>query len=857
VAKGKWACAVNGAGMVTDGDDSQSRRTWTALGAERYMPTTQNAVSTWLRKESTNVSRLCGSPEQEVGCIAGLSLGACSPAVLIRDGGRPLRRACRGYFQATRWLTLLISVCLCMLSPAHGGDGPRKSGRRITVHELRKPPLLRDFLQMKPDQEFQRQMSRVERFVQRNPADGAPASQATDVYLGYDSKNLYAVFVCFDSDPSKIRAHLAPREQIFDDDRVVLYLDTFRDQRHAYIFSVNPLGVQADGVRFEGQGEDYSFDTLWYSEGKRTAGGYVVRMAIPFKSLRFPARAKQTWGIAVGRVLPRYSEDSYWPYVTTRVLGFIQQFAELEGLEGVTPSRSIEVIPHGSLLSSRDLDLRDPAHPRFADRSARMDAGFDSKFVLKNSVVLDTTVEPDFSQIESDSPQVTVNQRFEVFFPEKRPFFLENASYFQTPINLLFTRRIADPQFGARLTGKMGAYSVGALLADDRSPGEVVPPSDPLSGSRAHFAVMRLYRDLFDLSGLGMIYTDREFQGSYNRVGGIDGQFKLNETWVATFQGVDSFTRNLDGSSLAGPAFELNLSRSGRSFNYGFSYNDRSPGFRAESGYIPRSDIRDFGQSLQYVFHPDSKVLLSWAPVLSATHTSDYEGNTLDWTYVPEIQAQFPGQSYVYGGFIGENELLRPVDFPVLKENLSFSKGTGLLLVGTNYLRVLNLQLDYRWGQAVNYVPPDNQAPFLSNQTNVAATLTLRPPGPLQIDNTYLLSRLQDRESGISILENQILRSKWNFQFTREFSLRLIGQYNSVFANSQFTSLDTIKNFNADLLLTYLLHPGTAIYMGYNSDLQNIDPSLIPTSTGLLRTPNALLNDSRQIFVKVSYRIRF
>ena len=710
---------------------------------------------------------------------------------------------------------------------------------------------------MGPDRQFQGLMSRVSGLVERNPADGVPASQATDVYLGYDSKNLYVIFVCFDSESSKIRAHLAPREDIFDDDRVVVYLDTFRDQRHAYIFSVNPLGVQADGVRSEGQGEDYSFDTLWHSEGKRTPQGYVARMAIPFKSLRFSRGAKQTWGIAVGRILPRYSEDAYWPYATTRVVGFVQQFAKLEGLEGITSGHSIEMVPHASVLSSRGLDLRDPAHPKFDRTSAKMDAGLDSKFVLGNSIVLDTTVEPDFGQVESDSPQITVNQRFEVFFPENRPFFQENANYFQTPIDLLFTRRIVDPQFGARVTGKIGAYSVGALLADDRSPGEIVPPGDPLAGSRAHFGAVRFYREIFDQSGLGCIYTDREYQGGYNRVGGIDGRFALSETWVATFQGVESFTRNADGSTLSGPAYNLGVSRTGRSFNYGFSYQDRSPGFRADSGYIPRTDIREMDQSLQYVFHPDSKVLLSWSPVLSVTHTSDYEGNTLNWDYVPEVQAQFPGQSYLYAGYIEGNELLRPVDFPVLKQNQDYSTGTGLLQLGTKYLNVLNLQLDYRWGQAVNYSPPANQAPFLSDQTNLAATFALRPPGPLQIDNTYLLSRLQDHPSGAGIFENQILRSKWNFQFTRQFSLRLIAQYNSLYANPLFTSLTPLKNFNGDVLLTYLLNPGTAIYLGYNSDLQNIDPALIPVNGGLLRTPNALMNDSREIFVKVSYRLRF
>src|SRR3954467_13100451 len=205
--------------------------------------------------------------------------------------------------------------------------------------------------------------------------------------------------------------------------------------------------------------------------------------------------------------------------------------------------RNIQVIPYGLLRGFRDIDQRDPANPFFESRKLQPEIGLDAKFILHDSFVMDATVNPDFSQNQSDQPQITVNQRFEVFFPEKRPFFLENSNYFDTPINLIFTRRIAQPQYGIRLTGKMGKYSIGTLVADDRSPGLLVPDNDRLATKRAYFGIARVSRDGGKDSTVGLMYTDREFDGSFNRVGGADATLRLSKTTVSRFQAVESSTR--------------------------------------------------------------------------------------------------------------------------------------------------------------------------------------------------------------------------------------------------------------------------------------------------------------------------
>jgi len=451
-------------------------------------------------------------------------------------------------------------------------------------------------------------MVKVTGFIQRNPHNGDLASQRTEAYLGYDEKNLYVVFVCFD-DPAKVRARMSRREDIFDDDTVEIMLDTFHDRRRAYAFQTTPLGVQWDAIWTEVPHEDNtgstanfdpSFDTVWHSNGKLTSRGYVVWMAIPFKSLRFSPAREQSWGIILYRGILRENEDDFWPEISRSVEGRLAQGATAGGLEDISPGRNMQFIPYGVLRSFRALDTRDPTAPRFDHRDAEFRGGIDSKFVLHDNLVLDVTANPDFSQVESDEPQITVNQRFEVFFPERRPFFLENSDYFKTPIDLFFTRRIGDPQFGARLTGKVGPYSLGILATDDRGPGNRVPDSDPLAGERSTFAIARVNRDIFGQSSIGAMYTDWEFPAAdeFNRVGGIDSRLKFNPNWTGNFEAVTSSTKNQDGSYEAGPAYKTEANYSATHLNYDATYNDISPGFTTNAGFVNRVDIRQIGNSL-------------------------------------------------------------------------------------------------------------------------------------------------------------------------------------------------------------------------------------------------------------------
>jgi hypothetical protein len=745
----------------------------------------------------------------------------------------------------------------------------------LVIPRVEKPPTLEDFLQMKPRDELVGKLAKVENFTQYVPKYGEPITQLTQVYLGYDDKHFYAVFVCFDSDPGKIRARLGRRDQISDDDYVEIDLDTFHDHRRAYQLWSNPLGVQLDNIWTEGQGPDMSFDTVWQSRGQLTAQGYVVWMAIPFDSLRFKPGPEQTWGMILWRVIPRLSEEANWPGVYLSLDGLLSQEGTVHGMSGISPGRNVQLVPYAFARSHRALDTQDPDHVHFVSDTLDPQAGLDAKFILKDSFVLDLAVNPDFSQVESDEPQITVNRRFEVYFPEKRPFFLENAGYFKTPINLLFTRRIADPQYGARLTGKRGPYSLGILLADDEAPGKAAPVGAPLFGQRAKVGVFRLQRDFSRHATLGVIGTDRELAGSVNRVGGLDGHFKLSGNWAAAFQGVTSSTRFENGSSLAGPAYKGYLRHTGRHFYYDLEYDDRSPGFSADLGFLAdnqitrpflrsrtitgpnmRTDMRSVSQYALYQFRPESKWLISWGPSVLLNRMWDHSGTPLDAFHDVGMLWELPGFTLVEVFQTADRELLQPRDFASLAEDRAFSHRRNGFYVGSQIVPQVSLKAECTRGTGINFLPREGQPPALANVTRANLGVTLRPLTPLRIQNSYLLERLTDRANGASIFNNHIIRSNWNWQFNRELSLRLILQYNAALPNPALTSLKTSKNYNADLLFTYLVNPWTALYIGYNSNLQDVGLLTSPTGTHLVPT-RGFLNDARQFFVKFSYLLRF
>jgi hypothetical protein len=755
------------------------------------------------------------------------------------------------------------------------------------IPRVHRAPKLEDFLENHPREAE----LAVADFRQNLPGDGTPATEATTAYLSYDDKNLYVAFVCHD-EAGQVRAHLARREATDQDDGVGVLLDTFRDFHRAYYFYSNPLGVQTDAIYTEGQGYDYSFDTLWGSGGRVLNDGYIVFFSIPFKSLRFSHEPEQTWGIALSRSILRKSEYDYWPYVTQRVEGLTQQFAPVGGLERVSPGRNIQLIPYGLLASNHFLNQPFPNNPPNppAPPPAYLDtfehrAGLDAKFVAKNALTFDVTLNPDFSQVETDDPQVTVNQRFAVFFPEKRPFFIENAGFFMTPINLFFSRQIADPQFGARMTGKVGQWTLGALVIDDRQPGLGIT-SGPYA-TRAVDGVVRITREFGSQSYIGAFASSRDFAGTSNRVISLDARLKFSKNWVVDAQAVHDWTRQDLNSgnfpclwfpqtsngidSKQGNSLWLDASYTGRHFVFSTNYNDFSPNFCTELGFVNRIDIRQNNGFGGYFWRPEKRKIIDFGPTASETVDWNHGGILQDWGAALGFQVDLTKQTTFS---ISRGEAYE------LFDAIGFRKHSTSILASTQPYKWISFSARYTQGIGENFFPAPGLLPFLGNTRRVNFGFTLRPSSRFRLDETLIYYRLGTRAGstpppsspGHNIFNNYLNRAKLNYQFTKELSLRLILDYDGTIANPNLLDLQTnlgsfdggpiapTKQFTTDLLLTYLLHPGTAIYVGYNNGYTDLSlhPGAPPATSPFATAQGAPNNTTNRLFfVKVSYLLRF
>jgi hypothetical protein len=772
-----------------------------------------------------------------------------------------------------------LGVALCLLGMCGGRVAAAQINKPTVVSEeppkpqaatdakvplLTKGLRLADFVDMRPPADLVGQLTEVTDFVQSAPTDGKAATQKTEAWLGHTATTLYVVFVCYDTDPRLIRGHLARRENILNDDTVTVLLDPFQDHRKGTLFQLNPVGVQADAAWTEGNGSDYSYDQVWDSEGRVTKQGWMALFAIPFRSLRFRPTG-QDWGVVLMRSLPRNSETDNWPHISTNVSGTLTQEGTLRGIEGVTGSHNLQLNPYVLGQNEHSLLDLDPLNPYFSSRKFEGTAGGEAKAVIKDSIVLDATINPDFSDIESDQPQFTVNQRYPVYFPELRPFFLENANYFATPIQLLYTRNIVHPEFGARATGKIGGTNLGFLLSDDREPGETFAPGDPDYGKRAIFAVGRASQDLGKGSSIGAIYTDEEFAGTWNRIGGIDFTARLNDKWTMLGQSVESSTKAADGSYSAGPASTLQFARQGHAFNLNETYNDYSTGFQSQVGFIQTTDFRNNQTHATYLWYPKPGILQSYGLEGNSNFAFDHQGNRV-YRYLTEDAPFLLARSTIIAPIVGQNsDTLGPQDGVALTSNRNFSENFGGIIFRSAPLPQLNFNLTYLRSGNVNYNPVVGAPPSELNQNDLQLLVTIQPFRSLTVDNTYLLDRDHLAANGSSVYENQTLRTKMNYQFTRAFSARVIVEYDSLLVNPVETSLLRTKQVSTEALLTWLPHPGTAIYIGYNNDLQNIGRTLCnrgvngmcdPDNTIVPRS-SQYLNDGRQIFIKASYLLRF
>ena len=574
---------------------------------------------------------------------------------------------------------------------------------------------------------------------------------------------------------------------------------------------------------------DSSWDALFETGGTLVEDGWTAEMAIPFKSLRYPQRGPDEihrWGFQVVRSIPSKTETDVWAPISRDIAGFLPQMGLLDGLTNLSTSRNLEILPTFTAIryGSLDTDTGD-----FGDDPLVPEGGVNVKYGITPNMTMDFTYNPDFSQIESDIPQIEVNQRFPLFYPELRPFFLEGQEIFQVPgqVNLLHTRTLVDPRYGGKLTGKVGDMTVGVLVANDEAAGRADDVSAAGAGQSAQVLVGRARYDLYSESYIGVIATDRTFVDSFSQVAGIDGRFRIGRTSSLNFQYADSNHRNQEGETGSGPAWHASFNNNGRNVNYSVTLDSVSPDFRTDTGFVRREDTRVAQVEGGYRWWPQNWVI-NWGPRGSYSRNYDFQGLLQDEQ--ASVGLMGVTAANLIGMFLMNRDMERYEGIEFLKTN--FNIGAGL-----SASRKYSFGGFVSWGDQIRY--DDN--PFLGYGVTSTLFATLRPMSRLNADLALITSRLHDPRTDEQVFNVRILRSLATFQFTNRLLLRSIVEHNN-FSGT----------FGSNLLLTYRVNSGTVFFVGYDDHYQrgNLIDDLRFTTARLEQT-------NRAFFTKLSYLFRY
>jgi hypothetical protein len=796
---------------------------------------------------------------------------------------------------------------------------PPEKANPVRIPKIDKAPVIDGKL----DDEVWKNAVVLKDFYQRSPGDNIEPSKPTEVMMAYDPKFLYVAFRCFD-EPDKVRATVAKRDNVFGEDNVRLYLDTFNDQRRAYILGFNPFGIQQDAIFTDGQGEDYNFDIVMESKGVMTSDGWTVEVAIPFKSLRYTAGKDKLWGIHVFRNIDRFNDeiDSWMPNDRDNA-SFLSQAGHITGLEGIITQRQLEITPSLTVSSKgqrlrtfplstleNDPFLLDPGH--FVQRPIGFDPGVTVKLGITPTITLDAAVNPDFAQVEADSPVVLANQRFPIFFPEKRPFFLEGIDYFQTPMNVVHTRTIIDPDYAVKLTGKSGRNTFGIMMASDNGPGDfsVEDRLDPTIFERSGkffdenslVGVLRYKRNIGKESSLGFLATTYNFVDRHNNVASFDGRFRLNPNTIVQFQLIGTrthqffFNPNFLRNREAGIPTSSNQDRIGNALGYYWLYDytgrkfgwfvagvGRTQDYRAAVGFTRRTNtnINEFFWRYNTEDNPKAKYIVRKQVNHYSSINYDYHGRLQN--YFSEIvgSLNLQHQTFAQVGINYGYERIFEEEFGFRRR---LSNGTGGAFFGpeaerSTYRkqiwgyteRTFNKQLyaylfagyiwgatDYDFGGGPKYprVSPAAQQfgpfapldPGAANSFDLDTGFTYKPINPLNMSLGYTKARLVRADNGRVAFDDNIFVLRSTYQFTRFTFLRARIDYDSLAAN-----------VSGQVLMGWTPNPGTAFYVGYNDNFNyngfnTLNPETFVFDQRFFEP--GLARNQREFFIKFSYLFR-
>lgn len=556
-----------------------------------------------------------------------------------------------------RWLAAVLPMVTALGAFANQSEPPQARPRG-QVPRIEAPIEIDGAL----DEIVWKQAWSTELPVEVNPGENTPAPVRTEVMLFHDESALYVAFRALDPEPSAIRAHLTDRDDAWSDDWVGVVLDTFHDQRRNYLLLVNPLGVQMDNIE-TWPGEGATWDGIWESAAAIHSWGWSAEMRIPFSTLRFQRTdSPQVWGFDAVRFYPRMSSTQMGAFPRDRNNNcYLCQAIEIEGFAGVSPGRNLEIVP--TMVATRTDALAGDETKVLAEGDIESELGITARWGFTPNLTLSGTVQPDYSQVEADALQLEVNQPFALFYPEKRPFFMEGADFFDTSLDVVYTRMLRDPAWGAKITGKEGAHTVGTYVVEDEVTNLIFPGSqysEAASLPAGNLASVARYKyDLGDRFTFGVLGTSREGEdGYFNRVAGLDGDLRLSPRDRLLVQAMESRTQYSDAivdaydqpeGDFSGAAYNLEYYHETRSWILWSALRDVDEGFRADLGFMPQVDQRfgELGAGLLWTGSPGdwyTRTELLW----KVNHSEDHQGNLLLDEYVLKFNYEGPLQSHAF-----------------------------------------------------------------------------------------------------------------------------------------------------------------------------------------------------------------
>lgn len=741
-------------------------------------------------------------------------------------------------------------------------------------------------------------------FYQTYPGNNTAPSKPTEVYMFYDEKHLYIGFKCWD-EPDKVRATLAKRDNVFGEDNVRVWIDTYDDRRRAYVLGFNPYGIQQDGIYTEGGGTDFSVDIVMESKGVIHDWGWSVEVKIPFKSLRYASGKGKNWGFNAARNIDRFNDEmNQWMPEDRNVSGFLIQHGRITGLDEIKYERTLEVVPSITLSQTgsrvRAIEVPDG---RFVDRPVKHDIGVNLKYSITPNITLDAAINPDFAEIEADAPVVTANQRFPIFFQEKRPFFLEGAEIFRTPLSIYHSRSIVDPDIAAKLTGKVGKNSFGFMVASDKAPGnfsedERNSPTarariDEFLDKNAFFGVMRVKRDFGKENHIGIFTTYRSFPEQKNVMTSIDSRLKLSPKLTSQLQVVGTHSRRCFFENGFEPALDpvqvqrnrdicgtgntstdplnngtYNRYRTGNAIGY-FANLDyttdkqgwyveaggRSKDFRADVGFTRRTDTNfaSFQHRNSTRSKPDAAIIrANWGKFTGVDY--DWQGRLQNWRAGSTIGLNLQRSMFFFAEGVVVYDKIYEEEFGLkrmpTRAGIFYGAPTRSAWqqgVYSEFNHNVNKKVSYF--VSVNYAnnvfdfyfPVGNQIdPGTGQRFTSNMSIQWKPIEALQISGQYQKSRLVRDDNRIRSFDSDIVSLRSTYSFSRFISTRLRLDYDSL-----------RKNYAGQVLFGWTPSPGKAFYVGYND---NFNYNGINEFTRMYEPGFA--RNSRTFFIRASYLFR-